>query len=1267
MKHRWITWIVLLALVGGLLPSGNLESVGAQDSSSTSTLAGNASEVAEIRFENMDRFSPNGDELVYVTAQTLGMRESKIWISDADGTNARIVIAGENDIWVTNPVWSPDGDRIAYLKITNVPGLQGVDSIAELWIINVRNGASKQVLDSTDFQPALGYGGQADVFWVSDNEIEYADHKTFPATRYRVDIDTNTLQTVRQTSQPMSVMAQPSDVPCFSQHDTDWACDQLGYDPNWTMGVCPDKPGTSSGGCVVTSVAMALKYFGIDTDPGRLNQWLKDKDNDGFAEGTALIRWHVAASIDSSISHTYIDNQDWDRLKAELDAGYPVILRVTGHSVLATGYSGDTVYINDTGATCKRTLAAYNNTFFNMHIYRGNLPTSDKTPPTINFTTPTQNQWYNTDQTLSWTITDDLSGVDYYKWAWNTTPPNNRVNSSSGSTRLSVPGQGRHTLYVQAWDKAGNATAVQSRGWFGYDTVAPNTTITSGPSGCIATNNVSFQWTGTDAQTPTADLQYRYKLDGLSNWSAWSSSTSRTYTNLPDNAFTFQVQARDMAGNVDASPASRSFTVSANMPVPPANIQSNCEAQNNVWQSVCNAPEFTWHPPNEQSCATVTGYAYEWYAWEPVTGTLTLLDSGATNTTNYTPPLVTDGIYKLRLRTQDSFNRWSAWGDSFTFRYDSTPPTATIAINNGAATTYQTSVQVHLSAEDVGSGVADVRLSHNGFAWADWQPYADVVAWGLPALNRREIPVYAQVRDRAGNLSSVVSATIMLDLYPVAPHSAGFRICADVINVGGSVGLTSTGFSLISAIGQPWQTGPVTSTSRQGASGFLADLHSCRPISHTVTADLNLHSWVIASGGNLRSSAGFRLGDTAGQPAASGTNAFSSTSYILSSGFWGNMIAPACPAPLTGVRVTGPATGTVNMALTFTAHFTPIDATTPLTYTWTSEPESGQGAAQAVYQWATAGARTITATVENCGGSFSAAHTVDIQEPPAPVCETPLTGVTVTGPITGVVDTLLNFEVAITPEDATRPIAFTWTPAPESGQGTTQAAYRYQTAGEQTISVTAAHCDGAVTASDTTTVSVLLAPPMGFGVSINDGARYTNDPHVTVRTWAPGDITEMRLSNDGAYSNEGWQTYQERVPWEIEPYGNYVLPRTVHVWFKNAQNQVFGSHTDDIIYDPVPPTGSVGIQQRDGNQVTLRLTATDDHSGVATMRLGGNENLSGSAWQPFAEIATLTLSGDVAYAQFQDHAGNVSRIYASDGSSSTDQQHIYLPLVIRNH
>ena len=94
------------------------------------------------------------------------------------------------------------------------------------------------------------------------------------------------------------------------------------------------------------------------------------------------------------------------------------------------------------------------------------------------------------------------------------------------------------------------------------DTIPPETTITAGPAGTIGYNNVSFTWTGSDDDTPAAQLVYSHTLEGYeTSWSTWASSTSKPYTNLPDGDYTFKVKAKDQAGNVDQTPAERSFTV----------------------------------------------------------------------------------------------------------------------------------------------------------------------------------------------------------------------------------------------------------------------------------------------------------------------------------------------------------------------------------------------------------------------------------------------------------------------------------------------------------------------------------------------------------------------------------------------------------------------------------------------------------------------------------------------------------------------------------
>ena len=125
---------------------------------------------------------------------------------------------------------------------------------------------------------------------------------------------------------------------------------------------------------------------------------------------------------------------------------------------------------------------------------------------------------------------------------------------------------GTYTFYFALDDPDGMATGP----WWGLDSVevivqpAPTTSIKSGPSGTITDNDVTFTYSGSDNETSTSDLVYSYYLDGLSStWSSYSGSTFTRYPNLKNGSYTFKVRAKDEAGNVDASPATRSFSVNA--------------------------------------------------------------------------------------------------------------------------------------------------------------------------------------------------------------------------------------------------------------------------------------------------------------------------------------------------------------------------------------------------------------------------------------------------------------------------------------------------------------------------------------------------------------------------------------------------------------------------------------------------------------------------------------------------------------------------------
>ncbi len=119
--------------------------------------------------------------------------------------------------------------------------------------------------------------------------------------------------------------------------------------------------------------------------------------------------------------------------------------------------------------------------------------------PYATFSGPTTNQWYNTDQTVSWTLTDTTAdglpatGVAGFSQAWDTDPGNvfseatpgagnsyysgpQFPNATSGSLNLSWAGsQGCHTVNIRAWDNTGYPSGDLTYGPLCYDTVTPST------------------------------------------------------------------------------------------------------------------------------------------------------------------------------------------------------------------------------------------------------------------------------------------------------------------------------------------------------------------------------------------------------------------------------------------------------------------------------------------------------------------------------------------------------------------------------------------------------------------------------------------------------------------------------------------------------------------------------------------------------------------------------------------------------------------------
>ena len=113
--------------------------------------------------------------------------------------------------------------------------------------------------------------------------------------------------------------------------------------------------------------------------------------------------------------------------------------------------------------------------------------------------------------------------------------------------------QGSHTFAVRATDPAGNTDASPAIRTWTVDTVAPETTITAGPAGTVASRTATFRFASSERRSTFA-----CSLDGK----AFRTCTSpRTYTGLKLGQHVFKVKAWDRSGNTDRTPAVRKWTV----------------------------------------------------------------------------------------------------------------------------------------------------------------------------------------------------------------------------------------------------------------------------------------------------------------------------------------------------------------------------------------------------------------------------------------------------------------------------------------------------------------------------------------------------------------------------------------------------------------------------------------------------------------------------------------------------------------------------------
>jgi hypothetical protein len=167
--------------------------------------------------------------------------------------------------------------------------------------------------------------------------------------------------------------------------------------------------------------------------------------------------------------------------------------------------------------------------------------TTDNTPPTTTITSQPPARSTSRSATFTFTANEPSTfecRLDGGPWS----------SCSSPKTYTSL-GDGQRAFDVRATDTVGNVEpSGQPFTWY-VDATPPETTITSGPT--TSKTSVSFQFTSSEPGST-----FRCSLDGAGY--ATCASPVR-YDHVHKGTHTFRVYAIDPNGNVDATPASRTW------------------------------------------------------------------------------------------------------------------------------------------------------------------------------------------------------------------------------------------------------------------------------------------------------------------------------------------------------------------------------------------------------------------------------------------------------------------------------------------------------------------------------------------------------------------------------------------------------------------------------------------------------------------------------------------------------------------------------------
>jgi serine protease AprX len=358
---------------------------------------------------------------------------------------------------------------------------------------------------------------------------------------------------------------------------------------------------------------------------------------------------------------------------------------------------------------------------------------------------------YTTATTSTFTCvgTDAVSGITDQRISSDGTSFGSWEPYGTGHSVTLPAGDSLTRRWAQLRDAAGNVSAAITGSVIRDFTPPTASVVINGGATVTNQQSVVVEMNAVDAVSPVTGL--RLSFDGTT-WLPWTSYAPSIGLTLQfaDSVNTVYLQFRDGAGNVSAT-YSDSIFMDASGPVASIAIDGGAAFTGSRRVTISSSATDV---SSGVTAMRLRDEGAEWGDWQSYSAA-----------TQWDLP-GSDGAKRVEAQFRDGSGNVSALVYA-TIRFDTTPPSAYIAVAGGVPAVNHVDVGVALAASDGGSGVAEFRIRNEGGAWTPWASARASEQFALDGEDGVK-RVYAQFRDAVGNLSAEVYDDVLLDVTPPA-------------------------------------------------------------------------------------------------------------------------------------------------------------------------------------------------------------------------------------------------------------------------------------------------------------------------------------------------------------------------------------------------------------------------------------------------------------------------------------------------------------------